>query len=316
MRVINASVSEIQEQDILKKIELCGRICYKSENKITETSCVDFVKMLINRQHLAMTEHAPLVLAVTQRMAVGILKLGHGTFLNVTMNTQEDRYLVSGSVRAWHTLFVNSDPHGLVDDVISRCESYMQMSLGKDLYSLLFPNAHKHAADKNYLLTQEDVLNLPNLRPEEAMAHLYLTAHFICDRGVSHELVRHRPASFAQESTRYCNYARDTFGKEITLIDPEFTGPAHVKWLKAMTLVEQTYFALLSDGLPPQEARGVLPTDLKTEVVMTCNLREWQHVINLRYYGVTGAPHPHMVKVMTIWYELVKAKEGYKEWIK
>lgn len=315
MRVIQAKVTEIAEPNILKKIELCGRICYKSEDKITETSCIDFVKMLIARQHLAMTEHAPLVLQVTQRMAAGILKLGHGTFLNVTMNAQEDRYIVSGNVRAWYNLFVANTDQELTDSVVSRCESYMQMSLGKELYILLFPHLHRCVDNRNYLLSQEEVLQLPNLRDYEAKAHLYLTAHFICDRGVSHELVRHRPASFAQESTRYCNYARDTFGHELTFIDPGFIGSASILWSSVMAKVERTYFDLLEWGLSPQEARGVLPVDIKTEVVMTCNLDEWRHVINLRYHGTTGAPHPHMLKVMTMWYELVMAKEGYNKWI-
>lgn len=316
MIIVKPSVTEIEEQDILKKIELCGRICYKSEDRITETSCVDFVKMLIAREHLAMTEHAPLVLQVTQRMAHGILRLGHSTFLNVTENTQEDRYIISGNVRAWYNLFHSKTKYPIADDAVGRCESYMQMSLGKDLYSLLFPHALRRTAARNYLLTQEDILHLPDLSEEEAKAHLYLTAHFICDRGVSHELVRHRPASFAQESTRYCNYSRDTFGRSITFIDPDFVSSTKDVWLEAMQATADAYFRLLDCGLTPQDARGVLPVDVKTEVVMTCNLGEWQHVINLRYHGTTGAPHPHMLKVMTMWYELVMAKEGYNKWVK
>lgn len=316
MRTIKAGVSEISEQDILKKIELCGRICYKSEDKITENSCVDFVKMLIKKEHLAMTEHAPLVLSVTQRMAAGIIRLGHGTFLNVTINTIDNRYLVSGNVRAWYILFTSEFFRKAAGDIIAKFESYMQMSLGRELYTLLFVNIYHCDESKNFLLSQEDILKLPNLRDYEAAAHLYLTAHFICDRGVSHELVRHRPASFAQESTRYCNYGRLAFGKEITFIDPEFVGNANIIWQAVMLKAEQAYFELLDCGLPPQDARGVLPVDVKTEVVMTCNLAEWQHVINLRYHGTTGAPHPHMLKVMTMWYEIVKSKEGYNKWIK
>lgn len=316
MKVVKASVSEIQETDILKKIELCGRICYKSEDRITEQSCIDFVKMLISRQHLAMTEHAPLVLNVTRRMAEGIVKLGHGTYLNVTLNGKQERYIISGNVRAWYILFTEEEFRKKAKDTVIKCEHYMQMSLGKEVYSLLFPNVYKQIVDRNYLLSQEEVLRLPELEAYEAAAHLYLTAHFICDRGVSHELVRHRPASFAQESTRYCNYSREDFGKEITCIDPEFEGSATNMWIAAMLKAERTYFSLLDWGLTPQEARGVLPTDLKTEIVMTCNLAEWQHVINLRYHGTTGAPHPHMLKVMTMWYELIMQKEGYNLWLK
>ena len=314
MRIIKESVTEVIEQDILKRIEYCGRICYKSEEQISEGSALRFVKMLIDRKHYAMLEHAPLVLSMTKRMAKVIKNLGHGTFLNVTLNEQEDRYLVSGNTRAWRELFEEKEQYGASVETIERIEAYMQMSLGKELYSILFPNIYICDVNKNYLLTQEDVLKLPNLSKKEAKAHLYLTAHFICDRGVSHELVRHRPASFAQESTRYCNYSKDTFGKEITFIDPEFEDTySQSLWVEAMQYAELTYFRLLEMGLAPQQARGVLPTDVKTEVIMTCNLDEWQHVINLRYHGTTGAPHPHMLRTMKLWYELIKS--NYDKWI-
>lgn len=317
MRIVQAGATEIIEQDILKKIELCGRICYKSEEKITETSHIKFVKKLIDRQHLAMLEHAPVVLSVTARVAKGIKKLGHGTFLNVTLNDMESRYLVSGNVRAWYILFTNTAFRKEAEEIIVQCEKYMQISLGKEVYSLLFPNLYSCSSySRDFILTQEQVLALPNLKDYEAMAHLYLTAHFICDRGVSHELVRHRPASFAQESTRYCNYAQDKHGNEITVIDPGFTGMPRTLWEYVMGEAESAYFNLLSSGYAPQEARGVLPTDLKTEVVMSCSLGEWQHVINLRYHGTTGAPHPHMKAVMAIWYNIVMNKEGYNVWLK
>lgn len=315
MKVIEATVTEIQEQDILKKIELCGRVCYKSEGQISEGSAFHFVNALVKRSHWAMLEHVLLVLSVTQRIARGIERLGHGTFLNVTSNGQEDRYLISGNVRAWHDLFASKKYRDMAEEIIEKCECYMHMSLGKSLYDTFFPNKHTISTNKNYLLSQEDILHLPNLQKEEALAHLYLTAHFICDRGVSHELVRHRPASFAQESTRYCNYSRDAFGKELTFISPVLPEQSTWVWEYAMLKAEQAYFDLLESGLQPQQARGVLPTDIKTEIIMTCNLKEWQHVINLRYHGTTGVPHPNMVRIMTLWYNLVKAKEGYNMWI-
>ena len=328
MKIVNAAVSEIQEQYILKKIELCGRICYKSEDKITGTSHISFVKMLIERKHMAMTEHAIIALQVTLRIANGISKLGHNTYLNVTLNSRDERYIISGSVRAWYNLFTNVEYRNTAEDIICRCECYMQMSLGDDLYKLLFPHVHEGLSNKNYMLTQKQILKLPNLQECEAKAHLYLTAHFICDRGVSHELVRHRPASFAQESTRYCNYQLGKFGNEITVIKPCFFEQwdkeldcrcetmKYGLWARGCEAAEKTYFELLKEGAAPQEARSILPNSLKTEIVMTCNLAEWQHVINLRYHGITGAPHPQMLEVMAMWYKLVKNKEGYNKWIK
>lgn len=315
MRVIKESVTEIIEQDILKRIEYCGRICYKSEEQISEGSALRFVKMLVDRKHWAMLEHAPLVLEVTLEIAKAILNIGHGTFLNVTINEEEDRYLISGNIRAWLTLFTDEELLSRCPDrIIGFLECRIQASLG-DVYSIIFPHMHDVYNPRNFILLQNEVLSLENLTDEEAKAHLYLTAHFICDRGVSHELVRHRPASFAQESTRYCNYGKKSFGEEITFIDPGFEGETLHIWADTMLVCERAYFDLLDKGLTPQYARGVLPTDVKTEVVMTCNLKEWQHVINLRYHGTTGAPHPHMFNVMKLWYELIRNKKWYDKWI-
>lgn len=138
-------------------------------------------------------------------------------------------------------------------------------------------------------------------RGHEAMLeHADMTVRFIVDRGVSHELVRHRLASFAQESTRYCNYAKDQFGREITVIEPCFWrkgSPSYDVWKKSCEACEKAYFDLLEIGDTPQMARDVLPTSTKTEVVMTANIREWRHFFKLRAIGVTGAPHPQMREV-------------------
>ncbi len=129
---------------------------------------------------------------------------------------------------------------------------------------------------------------------EAMIEHNSITVKFICDRGVSHELVRHRLASFAQESTRYCNYSKDKFDNEITVILPSFFDDdtkKMVMWLDSMYAAEKHYFRLLELGSTPQEARSVLPTSLKTEVVMTMNLREWRHFFKLR---CAKAAHPQM----------------------
>jgi thymidylate synthase (FAD) len=128
--------------------------------------------------------------------------------------------------------------------------------------------------------------------------HAFLTVRFVCDRGVTHELVRHRLASYSQESTRYANYSKDKFGSEITVIRPIFWKPeteAYIAWEKAMQRAEDAYFELLSQGARPQEARSVLPNSLKTEIVMTANLREWRHVIALR---AQKAAHPQIREIM------------------
>lgn len=139
------------------------------------------------------------------------------------------------------------------------------------------------------------------------LEHFSFSVKFIVDRGVSHEIVRHRVASFAQESTRYCNYG--TKGGEITVIEPFYLMADGVNvstdnwserygaWVSACEEAEKSYLRMIADGASPQEARAVLPTSLKTEVVMTANLREWRHFFSLRACGSTGKPHPQMLEV-------------------
>lgn len=136
---------------------------------------------------------------------------------------------------------------------------------------------------------------------EAILEHVSMTVVFTVDRGVSHELVRHRLASYAQESTRYCNYSQNKFGNEITVIRPCYlddnsTGKFNT-WSRAMVDCENAYFMMLKQGCTPQEARAVLPNSLKTEVVMTANMREWRHFLKLRAAGETGKPHPQMLEV-------------------
>ena len=129
---------------------------------------------------------------------------------------------------------------------------------------------------------------------ESVLEHESITVRFICDRGVSHEIVRHRIASFSQESTRYCNYSNDRFGYEITFIKPYFLKEgtaAYALWSTAMHLANIMYSDMLAEGCTPQEARSVLPNSTKTEVVMTANLREWRHFLKLR---TAKAAHPQM----------------------
>ncbi|GFH63235.1 MAG: FAD-dependent thymidylate synthase [Candidatus Desulfovibrio kirbyi] len=126
------------------------------------------------------------------------------------------------------------------------------------------------------------------------LEHVCATVRIVCDRGVSHELVRHRLASCSQESTRYANYAREKFGKEITVIRPCFwkkKSPEYALWHTAMLHAERTYLALIDSGTTAHAARAVLPNSLKTELVVTCNIREWRHIFTLR---CDRAAHPQM----------------------
>lgn len=132
---------------------------------------------------------------------------------------------------------------------------------------------------------------------EAVIEHGSLSVRFVCDRGVSHEIVRHRLAAYCQESTRYCNYSKGDFGGEITVIKPIYLAedtPVYRIWKRSCETAEIAYFDLLTEGCTAQEARAVLPNSLKTEVVMTADIREWRHFIKLRN---SPAAHPQMREV-------------------
>lgn len=148
--------------------------------------------------------------------------------------------------------------------------------------------------------------NIIKREHEAVLEHCIFTVKFICDRGVSHEIVRHRMASYAQESTRYCNYSKGKFDGEITVIEPKFLEPGtkgHELWKNSCEATEKAYFDLLDWGCTPQEARAVLPNSLKTEVVMTANIREWRHFFKLR---TAKAAHPQMREVTIPLLKMVK----------
>lgn len=141
--------------------------------------------------------------------------------------------------------------------------------------------------------------------PTNAHAKRYC-ARFITDRGVSHELVRHRKMSFCQESTRYCNYSRDKFGNELTCIIPDKEAwkgnDAYYEMINCLDEIEHVYMKALVEGVTPQIARGILPNILKTEICMCGFEDDWRHFFDLRYRGTTGKPHPDMLNVATMLY--------------
>lgn len=159
------------------------------------------------------------------------------------------------------------------------------------------------------------IRNLIKSGHESVIEHEAVTVRMICDRGITHEIVRHRIASYSQESTRYCNYMGDKFGNEITVIDiaggfqydldNENDLKKYEAWMRAMENAEKSYFEMLELGATPQEARSVLPNSLKTEIVMTMNLRAWRNFFRLR---CDSHAHPQMREVANIALEVFKQK--------
>lgn len=138
------------------------------------------------------------------------------------------------------------------------------------------------------------IKNLIKRGHEAVLEHFSFTVKFICDRGITHQIVRHRLSSFCQESTRYCRYDDDKFDNQISVIKPCFFEPGdnfYELWKQSCEQSEKAYFDLLEKGAKPEEARSVLPNSLKTELVMTTNIREWRHFLKLRS---SAAAHPQI----------------------
>lgn len=316
-------------------IEKIGRTCYKSEDKITDDSAVKFVKGLCSRKHYAMIEHywvhmrytglyEDLMKGLSMFAKVDCGLLGEAT--DILRHVYITEHGVSAPLRVFFDMVsslgacdLNVTPiNSVIDEMLSCVGNY---------FPEIFPQCFSYRNTRHFqIMPEEDfcddlyneLYDSPkNLREQEIMKHRTHTVLFVCDRGVSHELVRHRPCSFAQESTRYCNYSKDKFGGDITFILPFFFDTGHddsrvyEAWKTSCEVAERNYFELLGYGSTPQEARSVLPNSLKTEIIMTCNETEWQHIVNLRAKGTTGAPHPQMKEIMQPWYEeLIELSEG------
>lgn len=292
------------QAEILKHIERCGRVCYKSEDKITEDSAQQFVANIIKRGHEAVLEHGILRyqlssggLYLTPRINWYLQTIqrlhnatGYHSYLRFTADS--GRVLMSGNVRAWR------------DFLKAYVQTFREIS--KELRTvivenpdffpeLLSPQIVRRCSDWHGRMVRVD-FTPEQICAEDRLEHQDVSVLFTVDRGISHEIVRHRPASYCQESTRYCDYSAGRFGGEITVIEPKALRhtPGYKIWMDSCKRAETAYFDLLDCGCSPQEARGVLPNSLKTEIVMTANLAEWRHFFQLR---TSRAAHPQMREV-------------------
>lgn len=301
MQFIEPCVTIIDEKDPYRKIELAGRTCYKSEYKVTEDSAKKFVKGLIKRDHTAMLEHQVFVFEIYDDSAVYTEFLRRDKYFHVTSEIIKDkkgyrnRVLASANVRAICQRNINDPIYRILyKEFPDLCYGINPNSLELfDYVDVRFVDVEKECASFNI---------------KELIEHIYFTFRVVTDRGVTHELVRHRPCSFAQESTRYVNY-KD--GISIAIPSGYGAKPAYVQevYQEAFETSERCYRELIEEyGESPQEARAVLPTQLKTEIVITTNLREYIHILNLRYKGTTGAPHPNIKVIAERIDYLIRAK--------
>lgn len=314
MKIISPSHDiMIPNGDPCKHIEKIGRICYRSEDAITETSAAPFVNRLFNSGHHAMLEHFRFIMEIGEGEYRYIACNNHRKYLTLT---EDGRYIVSTSARGLHDMYENivlemwayperdHTNNEIVADIITSmvCAIIREHHCDKMFAGHFMDKYDEFIADNHMRI----IKNFDELSDYEYNLHAWFSIHFVCDRGVTHEMVRHRDAAFAQESTRYCNYHMGKFGGEIAVIKPMFwkedSEEYKLWWLDCMHS-EMTYNSLIKCGATPQEARSVLSNSLKTEIVITAQVYEWVHIFDLRVLGKTGAPHPQIKEVMKPAYE-------------
>lgn len=290
-------ILDIGQAPLLEKIEAVGRVCYKSEDKICEGSAQRFVRSLIKNQHHAMLEHASIILQMTYRAYERLNRIiefyerrtGLPSFLLRSSVDLQDRFIISGNVRAWRNfvLYINDFnmmPEGFGDVF----DSY------PDVFGDIKPKFHHHDwHGKVWQITVDDLTGL-----EERLRHLPMTVKFWVDVAVSREILRHRTASHASSSTRYCDYSKGKFGSEITVVEPMEACEDNEAFIRGAMYAEQKYLEQRRDGIPPEIARSSLPLATMCEHVVTATLERWRDIFALRALDKTGKAHPQMKRVM------------------
>ena len=286
LNFINPSAKLISWDDPLKHVESIARVCYKSESRITEDSSIKLVNNLIQAGHYAMLEHCIFTFAVDKGIYTDLI------------NSQCAKYMFFTNI---HTCIVSVNLRTLIENAHHPALLYLLkcVLINFPEFEKLCGGAIKQAKGITlYRLNYHSIRLIDSslLSEEERAVHKFYSIKFVTDRGVSHEIVRHRN-SFAQESTRYVNYMK----RGLTFIRPadfdKWNDEAKNTYTKSLIIAEQGYLNMIKNGCKPQEARSLLPTSIKTEVVMTCNIERWRHFFDLRVLGTTGCPHPDMRKV-------------------
>ena len=264
MKLIESKVEVIEQQPglegVYKQIELAARVCYKSEDKITEDSAKDFVNKMIGLTHYSTLEHGTVYLKYRAEYDV------EAHYWNIPQN--------------FFPFFFDQNPYSKVVKIESEdvCNWYITTSL-------------RVIIENNLQECLQYVCEPTELHERR------ITARFTCCRAISHELVRHRKLSFSQESQRYVGYDKERFGGEVTFVKPHWYDeefPACLTWIESLKESEKKYLELREAGLKPQDARGVLPNATKTEIVVTGFESDWEHFFELR---TAKSAHPDCVKL-------------------
>lgn len=281
MKLINPTYEIINQKsgtldDIYKHIELCGRTCYKSEDRITENSAEKFVEAMIKNGHTAMLEH--------------------GTVYLYIKHNNYDRYGID-----------MGDPYGISLDLLF--SPYVKHHTNFDTHESWYTTNLRWLVEKYpeqtenqaYSFSWKDIIERYGCEPTEHHPKRH-TVKLTTSLHVYKDLTRHRTMSFAIESTRYCNYSKGKFGSELTFIRPCWCGKSAIQdnlFESELKAIEGVYLQLITDGWQAQQAAEILPQCVKADVVITGFEDDWNHIFDLRSLGTTGKPHPEVERIIT-----------------
>lgn len=295
-------------EGVYKQIELAGRTCYKSTDKITEDSAKPFVDRMIKSNHLAMLEHGTVYLEFLCEQPIKI------THTDGTSNVYDDTEIYNSLANKY-----TKNPYSKVNERYAGLGAY-----------IVYITTNLRVLVENGWLDDLKYICEPTKYHEKRYTFRLTTSI-----GVTRELNRHRINSIAEQSTRYCNYSKDKFGNEVAICIPSWLNLPEISvkyhdgvyvdtpgfsivdfenensFLWAAAFAEKQYFELLEQGWQPQQAREVLPLCTATEIIHTAFASDWKHFFDLRYFGITGKPHPNMVELSTL---MKEEAEKYNIW--
>ncbi|MBU0728923.1 MAG: FAD-dependent thymidylate synthase [Proteobacteria bacterium] len=285
-------LDHLDKQSMAIRIEACGRVCYKSEDKISAQSTEPFIKTILKHGHNSVMEMAVLTLKVTYDSESFAVQLFNTLPKYLIIDrTDKKELLISGSVRAFRELYQSNPSVKMIKAITG--------FLG-ERYPLFFSDLKPKAGwlqHEGIHIEKIPLDQVEKLSSDLLARHRHIAVKFTVNRAVTHEIVRHRPCSYLQESQRYCRYSEDKFDSQVTFIKPMFFEEGtedYKKWEKAMIETEKIYLKLLKTS-SPQAARTVLPNSCKTELITYANLIEWVHIFKLR---TSRAAEPSMREVM------------------
>ena len=328
MKIIEPSYQILRRKHIshLKRIESAARVAYKSEDRITDDSAKPFCDSLLKKEHYPVFEFANIHIKfngfltfedaknIAYRQYVSDFAMMAKSFphLNVT-----EKLEITHNVGLQKVVYISGTVRAFAEALNKPLSVAAQYSTNL-IWATLVDFYHKYAEEHGLpvgiprkieccptwynrvefvSVRAEDILHSLDLHEQEN--HLMVPVHFICSRAISHELVRHRPCSFIQQSQRYCNYSNNKFGREITFIKPSAffpdSSPEYSVWEKSMQSAENAYMEMLDKGCTPQAARNVLPNSCATEITVYATLKEWKHILSLR---TIPAADPAMKQLM------------------